>query len=252
MGRFRAAAACAVLAFIVVAWSSRSPVAAQGNGSTPAPQIWTGVYTPAQAEEGAIRFGAMCSRCHGNDLSGGQVGAAFAPALGGNPFLQAWESRPVTRLFLTIRETMPRGAAGVLTDDAALELVAYILKFNGFPSGTGALTPDQVKLNALLIVPKEGLAVRDVADFAVVQASGCLTRGSATSWMLTDASAPAIVRTGAEVSRGTQAYRLVSTAPFHLDAHAGEAVTVKGLLRRDPDEVLLNLTAVEPSGVRCR
>jgi hypothetical protein len=43
----------------------------------------------------------------------------------------------------------------------------------------------------------------------------------------------------------------VSAAPFGLDARSGAKVRVKGIIRRDPDETLVNLTAVDTIAAGC-
>jgi mono/diheme cytochrome c family protein len=226
----------------------------QGAGGTD--PIWKGVYSPAQAEKGEATYVAMCSRCHNPDLSGGQVGAERAPALGGDKFLSRWESNSVDRLFHTIRETMPRTTPGVLTDESALVLVAYILKYNGFPAGSVPLAASAT-LETLVFVPKDGaLATRPVTDFALVEAAGCLTEGPSQVWTLTQATEPVVARagafgTGSTVKLGSGTLRLVSAAPFRASLKAGDAVRVKGLIRKDPDQTLINLTAVAPLGSAC-
>jgi mono/diheme cytochrome c family protein len=249
---FLTAALCAFLALVAVAAPLAAPQQA-APGAAPAVKIWSGVYTAEQAQNGEATFGSMCARCHAADLSGGQVGAAYAPALGGERFLGAWESRKVTRLYRTIRDTMPRGSPGSLNDQNALELVAYILKYNGFPAGGAGLVADEAALDQIVLIPRAGAVKRQVANFAVVQATGCVARGSNAGWSLTNATEPALAVDGvpADTSRGTKVYRLVSAAPFHLETHTGEMVTIKGLLRVDPDETLLNVTAVQPAGTRC-
>ncbi len=251
--RFRFSAAC--LVFVLVAAGAMARTEAQG-GPAPQGKIWTGVYTSAQASEGEATYGAMCGRCHANDLAGGQVGAAFAPALGGEKFLGAWESRTAGRLFREIRDTMPRGTPGTLSEQNTAELVAYILKVNGFPAGDTALTADAAALDAVVIVPKAGAVKRDASNFAMVQASGCVATGAGGGLMLTRATEPVVATTTGPMqalssTSGTQTFRLVSAAPFKLDSRVGEQVMVKGLIRRDPDEIMLNLLAVESSGVRC-
>jgi S-disulfanyl-L-cysteine oxidoreductase SoxD len=65
------------------------------------------------------------------DLSGnGQA----APALAGNEFLGHWAGRSAGDLFDKIRTTMPTGAAGSLTDDAYLDIAAYLLQANEMPA----------------------------------------------------------------------------------------------------------------------
>jgi hypothetical protein len=56
---------------------------------------------------------------------------------------------------------------------------------------------------------------------------------------------------GADAPLGAQTYRLVSAAPFGLDARSGAKVRVKGIIRRDPDETLVNLTAVDTIAAGC-
>jgi mono/diheme cytochrome c family protein len=231
---------------------------ARGQSSAPAAEIWKGVYTAAQAEAGETSYTAMCSRCHNPDLSGGQIGAQAAPALGGDKFMARWESNNVDRLFHTIRETMPRGTPGILNDDSALGLVAYILKFNGFPAGATPLSAT-APLNTLVFLPKDGIvAKRELVNFAQVEAAGCLAEGPNQSWMLTNATEPVAARAGAfgastsNVTLGSQTFRLVSAGAFKSQMRAGDAVQVKGLIRKDPEMTLINLTAVAPTGSPCK
>src|SRR5678815_4191470 len=166
-------------------------VRTQGQSAGAPAEIWKGVYTAQQAETGEATYTTTCARCHNPDLSGGQVGANTAPPLGGEKFLARWETNNVDRLFHTIRDTMPRGTPGIITDDAALGLVAYILKYNGFPAGAAPLTPSSEKLNALVFLPKDGLvAKREAANFTQVESSGCLAEGPNQSWTLIKATDP--------------------------------------------------------------
>ena len=223
----------------------------------PAPEIWKGVYSAGQAESGEATYTGTCSRCHNPDLSGGQVGARSAPPLGGEKFMQRWESNNVDRLFHTIRETMPLGTPGVLNDDVAIGIVAYILKFNGFPAG-GAPLSANAELGALVFVPKNGvLAKRDVGNFAIVETVGCASEGPNQIWTLTRAAEPVAARPGAfgvggtNAQLGSQTFRLVSVAGFRSQLQAGPAVQIRGLIRKDPDQTLINLTAVAPAGASC-
>ncbi len=232
-----------------------SPVLLQAQGAAGTGPIWAGVYTAAQAESGETTFMARCAGCHRADLKGSQTGANYAPALGGDDFMLRWDSSSVNRLFRIIRDTMPRGTPGTLGEQTTLDVVSFILKFNGFPAGMSVLTADAANLEKITFVPKAGAAVkREVANFAPVEAVGCLTRGP-SSWTLTRAtdvqSATAGPIPGADAALGAQTYRLVSGAAFGLDARMGAKVRVKGILRRDPDETLVNLTAVDTVAANC-
>jgi len=233
-------------------------VRAQAPGPAPAAEIWKGVYSASQAENGESTYVAMCSRCHNPDLSGGQIGAQTAPPLGGDKFMQRWESNNIDRLFHTIRETMPRGTPGVLNDDSALGLVAYILKFNGFPAGSVPLAAN-APLGDIVFLPKDGvLAKREVGNFAVVETVGCAVEGPNQVWTLTRAAEPVTARPGAfgagaaTAQLGSQTFRLVSVAAFRSDLQTDRAVQIKGLIRKDPDQTLINLTAVAPTGSPCK
>ena len=74
-------------------------------------------------------------------------------ALSGATFTDNWEAASLNDLFVKIAKTMPREAPGTLRSAETLDLVAFLLQFNGFPSGTTALaeTPD------LALAEKHGL-----------------------------------------------------------------------------------------------
>ena len=223
-------AAAAFLAVCGVALHAQAPAADAGG------PLWRGVYSAAQSSSGATTYASMCASCHRDDLTGGPSGGATAPPLAGDAFFARWDSTSLNRLFRTIRETMPRGSGGSLSDEAAVELVAFILRFNGFPAGATALGTQPALLDKLVIAPKPGTS-RPVTNFSVVQVTGCISQTPTGRWILTDAA--------------SQRFRLVGAAPFKVDARAGERVRATGLIRRDPSETLLNLTDVAPSGARC-
>ena len=91
-----------------------------------------GVFSDAQAARGQTLYGQRCAGCHGAALAGGQ-----APALTGDTFLRKFRVEPLSALFIKIRYTMPPGAAASaqLTPEQSADLVAHVLKTNGFPAG---------------------------------------------------------------------------------------------------------------------
>jgi mono/diheme cytochrome c family protein len=94
--------------------------------------VQDGVFSDAQATRGQALYAQRCAGCHGPALAG-----ASAPALTGDLFTNKFRMEPLSALFIQIRYAMPPGAADSarLTDDESADLVAHILKNNGFPSG---------------------------------------------------------------------------------------------------------------------
>ena len=104
--------------------------------------------TPAQAERGKTIYVAECSGCHLETLQGD---GGASPALIGKDFVEAWDKKSVRDLFSRIRNTMPATNPGGLTDQAYVDLAAYLLQMNKFPEGTAELPPDAEALRAVLI-----------------------------------------------------------------------------------------------------
>jgi mono/diheme cytochrome c family protein len=95
------------------------------------------VFSDEQASRGKIAYDAQCSNCH----DGGGMG----PALTGDDFLAAWQNKTMRALYNRILTTMPSDAPGTLPDSEALDIVAFMMRSNGFPSGDKALaTPDEL------------------------------------------------------------------------------------------------------------
>jgi hypothetical protein len=75
----------------------------------------------------------------------------MGPALKGDDFLATWENKTVRALYNRILTTMPSDAPGTLQSSEVLDIVAFMMRSNGFPSGDQALgTPDE--LNDVKIV----------------------------------------------------------------------------------------------------
>src|SRR5688500_17568303 len=82
---------------------------------------WDGVYTPSQAGRGKQQYDASCASCHSEDLSGGE-----ARPLVGTRFWEAWGEDSLRSLLDLINTTMPRTEPGSLSQQAYLDIVAYI------------------------------------------------------------------------------------------------------------------------------
>ena len=107
-----------------------SLVNAIARAQEPARTVADGVYTDAQATRGASAYDGACGGCHRADLGGGT-----GPALREERFAREFADKDLKMLFTRIATTMPRNAAGSLGDSVYLDIVAHLLKENGFPRG---------------------------------------------------------------------------------------------------------------------
>lgn len=211
-------------------------IALQGTPAQDGRTVWQGVYTDAQATLGRGYYEESCSRCHAPDLSG-RVGGA----LKGDLFFRDWSGKTLAAYFERIKTTMPRGAAGSLSDEAYLQIVAYVLQANALPASNASdLKPDQ--LAAIKIESKEGPGF--VANFSLVESVGCLSQAPDKVWILTDATDvirakeagaanEETLKAAAEMPLGKGQLKLLYVYPTP-DALKGHKVHSKGLLIRDP------------------
>ncbi len=95
-----------------------------------------GPFTAEQSGDGRKLYQAMCASCHRPDLSG----HGDTPQLAGKYFVKQWRDRSVQDLMGYLRTTMPPRSQGTLTDEAAADLVAFILESNGATAGSAPLT----------------------------------------------------------------------------------------------------------------
>src|SRR5687768_11985919 len=140
-GRRVIAAAIVTAAIIFLVITSIS-IEAQQTPRT----VQDGVYSDAQATRGQALYAQRCAGCHGPALTGGQ-----APPLAGDAFTTKWRLEPLSALFIKIRYTMPPSPpvsapagggiaaptpfAPQLSPEQGADLVAHVLKTNGFPAG---------------------------------------------------------------------------------------------------------------------
>jgi S-disulfanyl-L-cysteine oxidoreductase SoxD len=134
------AALLSVLSMMIVASLS----AAQESSTPDTRSVWDGVYTPDQAKRGEASYKTGCSSCHGETLKG----AGESPALVGMKFMGNWSGLPLADLYERIRRTMPQDNPARISRQQKIEIVAYILSMNKFPSGTTDLPrqPELLKL----------------------------------------------------------------------------------------------------------
>ena len=104
--------------------------------------VWDGVYTDDQAARGEAHYARSCESCHGADLSGNPVDEI--PALAWDAFLMHWNDKTIKDLFDSIKRSMPQDKPGSLNARAYVDVIAYMLRVNKFPSGSReiGLNPD--------------------------------------------------------------------------------------------------------------
>ncbi|HEY7391215.1 MAG TPA: cytochrome c [Bryobacteraceae bacterium] len=223
----------------------------QATGKT----VLDGVFTEAQAKRGEAAYAMNCAGCHGEDLSGRAMGP-----LRGDRFLDRWREDGLDILFTHIRTRMPANAAGSLSEAAYLDILAYVLQVNGYPTGPQELTTAVVANTKL--VGKNG--PQPLPTNTLVQVVGCLTR-QADDWVLIHAGEPVRTRnaentTPEELKRaaalplgaGTLRLQNLDELPgFRPDPWSGHKVQAKGVLIRQPNRDRINVLSVESASPAC-
>jgi mono/diheme cytochrome c family protein len=133
---------CRTIVALVVASAGLLLTAAQAQTTL---SVWDGIYTQEQAARGAQDFAQVCASCHGAALTG----SGEAPVLSGGQFTGDFEGQTIGDIFDRIRTTMPQSAPGVLSRDQYADILAFLLKSNGFPAGKAALGPRSEDLRAI-------------------------------------------------------------------------------------------------------
>src|SRR5688500_9492542 len=231
-------AATALLLF-TAAGAHTSAQAAQGR------TVWDGVYTDAQATRATATFGATCSNCH-------TLGAEGNRPLSGDKFWQRNTQKSLGALLTFVSKNMPNGAnAGSLPAATYNDLVALILKSNGFPAGPTELTPETAAV--VQIVPKDGPG--ELPANTLVRVVGCLAK-SGPDWVLTNATAPASAEkpeaTPEHATRplGDRTLALKFVLP-RLDSFVGQRMAVSGMLMGAGGVDGLNVATVNRVAASC-
>ena len=138
--------------FIVIAcllFASRLPVAQVAQGAASGGTVWDGVFTEEQASRGEAAYGRSCAACHKEDL----LGSGSAPALAGEAFFMRWNESTVDDVVQTMRGSMPQEAPSSLDAKVYVDIVTYLLKASGSPTGSSELTADRDRLKLLRVTP---------------------------------------------------------------------------------------------------
>lgn len=98
-----------------------------------------GVYTLAQANTGKDVFAIACQSCH-------------SPTFHATPaFRTKWTGRTLGELFGYMRREMPQADPGGMTDEEYLDVLAYMLRINGMPTGNDPLAGDSTALHRITL-----------------------------------------------------------------------------------------------------
>jgi len=124
-------------------------VGESGSAQETTSSVRDGAFTDAQASRGAEGFGQFCAACHGATLGG--VGEA--PALVGGTFVSDFNGLTLGDLFDRIRTTMPLNNPGSLGREQYADILAFLLKANGFPAGQKELSRRSEFLNTIRFEP---------------------------------------------------------------------------------------------------
>lgn len=97
-----------------------------------------GAYTEAQARNGERVYAEHCAGCHGVKLEG----KGTIPALSGSDFIQRCDDNghSVDDILFIMRSFMPYNEPGKLSKQQYADIMAYLLKVNGFAAGTQVLS----------------------------------------------------------------------------------------------------------------
>jgi mono/diheme cytochrome c family protein len=212
--------------------------------------VWDGVYTEAQAARGMMAYGQSCAGCHALATEG------KAPLVG-DPFWKSFAQKTVSDLLEFVSTYMPNGSPGSLSKNAYEDIVAFLLKSNGFPAGTTELEGTTERgpntIAGVRIVPKDGST--ELPANALARVVGCLARSGA-DWVVTRATTPeraeGLAPAGDEATKPlgtrTTALKFVVT---RLDSYAGSRVAVTGLLIGADGVDGLNVMAVNRVAPKC-
>jgi mono/diheme cytochrome c family protein len=119
----------------------------QAPGIISTRSVWSGVYSEAQASRGEYAYwDDECGRCHGDTL----YGDSGLPDLAGSHFMLNWDGQSALDLIRHIH-AMPNGDPGDIGMAEATDLVAFILRENGFPAGSSDLPADRRVLAGIRI-----------------------------------------------------------------------------------------------------
>jgi mono/diheme cytochrome c family protein len=122
-----------------------SASAALAQPPSPNPLL-AGAYTEEQALHGRELYYTHCLQCHGETLAG----ADKAPALAGPQFASTWAGAPLAALVARMASMPPEKPASLQRQEI-VDLLTYLLWYNGLPLGTAPLGAEQDVLSQITL-----------------------------------------------------------------------------------------------------
>ena len=100
------------------------------------------VYSTPQADRGEARFKTSCSSCH------------TASSFSGGAFAERWSGQTLGQVFDFISNVMPENDPGSLKAEEYVNVMAFILRTNGYPAGETDLPTDAAALKNIAVDTK--------------------------------------------------------------------------------------------------
>lgn len=168
---------------------------------------YAGSFTAEQAASGQQSYNSQCAQCHGRQLEGPE-----APGLVGQDVMGNWDTAGGLYDFISV--AMPPSAPGQLGEETYVNIIAYIMQFNGAVPGDEPLTSDRDYAISLVAETSAG---------AASQANAALDAGGAAA----PADAPEAAQTGTTVPQAFTWGTVLpgSTTPAPTDAAPAPATT---------------------------
>jgi len=101
--------------------------------------VKAGVYTAAQADRGQALYRSKCASCHAPNR--------FTDDL----FYTSFAGKPLWEMFDVISDTMPEDNPGSMKPEEYVDVMAYLLKLNNFPTGNTELPVAKQALSAIVM-----------------------------------------------------------------------------------------------------
>jgi hypothetical protein len=212
--------------------------------------VLDGVFTDAQAQRGSRTYQRICAECH-------EGGEPDADPLFGPDFIDRWREAPLAFLHGFFSTNMPADAPGSLGAAVYLDVLAFLLRENGYAAGAAELRADM--LADTLLVGAAGPQALPLS--ALVRVSGCLQVADDVV-QLTQASAFTRVRTADETTpeelalsaaepAGDAVHLLRNGERFDAAALAGRKVQAKGVLTANGGPATISVLSLAGTGGGC-